>query len=1105
MRPIFSFMLLCFMIHVRSLSQTIDLTESNMPLELVLNQVKTQTGYSVLWNEMQLQGQALVSVRAKKLSLNAVLEQVLTPLGLTYRLIGKLIIVTGKTKVPPRDASAAPAKTSGFSISGIIINASGEPVVMASVHITGTGIQAVSDNNGRFTIYTKRQEQQVSLLISCNGYADKRIQVSDNQKVVVTLQDKIGLLQDVVVETGLFKKRKETYTGAAVSIGADELNRAGNRNLFLSLHNLNPSLNIIENNTWGSDPNYLPELQIRGNASIPNVNELSNEANTGMNTPLILVDGFETSVQRVIDMSQEQIVSVTILKDAAATAIYGSQGANGVIAIKTKLPGESNTPGKTKIAVKYNTVIQSPDISSYNMMRTRDKLSLERKAGMYSSSSSSQDIKLKNYYNFLMHDMTRGVETDWLALPLRNAIGKKLSMSFDHKGPLFSFITTLQLNDVQGVMKASSRKNLGGDVKINFQHGKWQLWTLTHWSSTNSRNTPYGSFNTYVKMNPYWAPFDDNGFPLRQLGNPEMAPTGFAVPANPLYDAALYAFNHAINYTFIQNLKLCYNLDSFFTCKAQVAANRGSESGSSLMPFTGTRRFTSNIFRESDYSYNSSCLLQYDAAVSIHYDNHKVKNRINAGLQVSVRQQSSHTDSVAVVRLLLPSIDSITTIVQRLQQGRQLVEESFERAAAFIATANYAYRNRYFADLSIRVDGNSQFGLHNRFAAFWSAGIGWNLHQEQFFRQFSAVNKFVLRFSYGLTGACRFQPYQSLKTYKYYNNAYYAWPGSRLITLGNDDLKWQQQKKYNAGMEMVLFGNNLQITGDVYQETTEGLISFISLPASGGFPGYIGNDGTISNKGLECTVDWQFLHNKSKNYSWRIAAGLTHNQNKIIAISPALEQAQQKMQLTPSTTPVRLYKQGYAVYTMWLVPSMGIDPATGKEWFRNNNGDPVSGWDGTYVQPAGRGEPKFRGSISSVFTYAGLSASLILRYRLGGQLYNQTLIGKVENAGLYYNVDARALQGRWEKPGDYAAFKSLLVTTPSYASSRFMFNETTVEAASLHVMYKASHTLSGKLGCNELSFSMTVDNIFYASDVHRERGINYPFSRQFTFSIAASL
>ena len=328
--------------------------------------------------------------------------------------------------------------------------------------------------------------------------------------------------------------------------------------------------------------------------------------------------------------------------------------------------------------------------------------------------------------------------------------------------------------------------------------------------------------------------------------------------------------------------------------------------------------------------------------------------------------------------------------------------------------------------------------------------------------------------------------------------------GASLKGLGNDQLKWQQKLNYNLGFEAQLFQNKLSVIADVYQSRTKDLVSSVNLPLSNGFASYIDNIGEVENKGFELKATYYIVRNSEQQLTWSITAAINHNRNKIVSISQALKDAQKALEESKGSNPNRLYREGESISTIYVVPSLGIDPSCGKEQYLNRFNQPTYTWNALDVRASGLAEPKYRGNINSYTRYKNLSITIALGYQFGGQIYNQTLIDKVENADFRWNVDSRVYDDRWSKPGDQAAFKGLLIKEATNKTSRFVQDERTLTCQNINLQYDVrSGFLSKHLGLKTLTLTGNMQDVFYISSVKREGGLMYPFSRQFSFGLSA--
>ncbi len=357
-----------------------------------------------------------------------------------------------------------------------------------------------------------------------------------------------------------------------------------------------------------------------------------------------------------------------------------------------------------------------------------------------------------------------------------------------------------------------------------------------------------------------------------------------------------------------------------------------------------------------------------------------------------------------------------------------------------------------------------------------------------------------MRGSFGVTGSQNFNAYQALSTYQYYTgDRYFAWMGSYLMGLGNPNLKWQQQREYNIGVDAEFFKTRLKLTADYYTRTTDGLVSSINLPLSSGFDSYIDNIGSVRNKGFEIKATGIIINNQG--FTWSVTAAALQNKNRILKTSKALKDAQAAI-LNGTSSPGTLYIEGYSSNTIWVVPSLGIDPSTGKELFLAKDGQPTYTWSASNISAQGNRDPELYGNFSTMVRYKDFSINAVFRYTYGAQQYNQTLVDRVELTNYKYNLDSRVFTNRWKAPGDVAAFKGLLVTSPTYKTSRFVQDENTLVLSNINFQYNiTSKKVLSNIRMQALSVTVNMAEPMYLSTIRRERGTNYPFSRQFSLSI----
>ena len=384
----------------------------------------------------------------------------------------------------------------------------------------------------------------------------------------------------------------------------------------------------------------------------------------------------------------------------------------------------------------------------------------------------------------------------------------------------------------------------------------------------------------------------------------------------------------------------------------------------------------------------------------------------------------------------------------------------------------------------------------------------------------SALNQLRFRASTGYSGSQNFNSYQAIATYKYYNEIYDNIIGSYLMGLANPDLQWQKTQDNNIGMDLTLF-DALDITFDYYVKNTKNLLTPVSLPPSAGFTSYTENLGETKNKGLEFKVNYRVLKDTDQDMYLSVFVSGMHNKNRITKISDALSLMNKSRDEDKAnggggnpnlednsdiTKPSVRYEEGQSMDAIWAVRSLGIDPATGYEVFLDREGKMTYGWKSDNQVVVGDKQPKLSGTFGFNFEYKGFSVNTSFYYKLGGQYYNQTLVDKVENVDIQYNVDKRMLTDRWTTPGVPAKFRKFdpyaALTRPT---SRFVQDVRELQMTSLNVGYDFRYWgFLKKTGIERLKLQFYMNDVFRTSTIKAERGIEYPFARSCSFSLQAT-
>nr|WP_121271785.1 SusC/RagA family TonB-linked outer membrane protein [Pedobacter schmidteae] len=1083
-------------------SQKLTLKRKEITLNKVFNEIRKQTGYDVILSGNILSGDQVVQTDFVNTPLSDVMEALTKGRNLSFTIENNSVVI--KTKGNGFIERTIQA-LENIDLSGRITDENKRPLPGVTIKIKGTNRSTMTTEKGDFLL--KNVDEKAILVISSIGMETQEIRLRPGQTSLdVVMKMSENELEQVTINTGIFKKADKSFTGASTTVTLKELKDFGNRNLITSLRNIDPSFNILESNAFGSNPNRLPDIQIRGGGNIPNVNQTQTDAQR-LNTPLIILDGFQSSLQKLLDINENMVESITLLKDAAATAIYGSRGANGVVVITTRSP----RAGKLRVSFGSNLNVEAPDLSGYSLLKAREKLDLELKAGYYGSERADDNLVLNRYYYHFLNEVNKGVETDWMALPLRSGIGQRHNLRLEGGDQSFRYSASAQLNDIQGVMKQSFRKTFNGEITLAYIYKNIRFRNNLQVQQGKTSESPYGTFSEYARMNPYWRAYDDNGKVVKELGytgNSDYQLYWRRLPTNPLYNASLNTFDKSSTNELINNTSVDWTIIKDLVLRAQLGLTKRTTQADAFRPADHTAFAAydvDNVFRKGDYKYGITNSFNYDGSLNLNFSRMIAdEHLLTAGLDYNMRQQQASGYNFYIEGFPNNNFDFPSMGLQFTKDKKPDGLESLVRSVGFTGNVNYIYSDRYFADISFRLDGSSQFGTNKRLAPFWSTGIGWNLHSEDFLKDNKTINRLKIRGSLGTTGSQNFDAYQALSTYTYYTDRrYFNFMGAYLMGLGNPNLQWQQAMKYNVGADAEFLDRRIKMNADFYYEKTNQVVSSVNLPTANGFPYYIDNIGSMRNKGFEFKATGFLITNPEK-FTWSITAAVLQNRNKVLSTSQALKDAQ-KVILEGTGSPGTLYIDGYSSSTIWVVPSLGIDPSTGKEMYIGKDGIPTYTWKASDVQPVGTTEPTVYGNFSTMLRYKDFSLNASFRYNIGGQQYNETLVNKVETSDYKYNVDTRVYVGRWQQPGDIAAFKGLLVTTPTYKTSRFVQNDKTLVCQNISFQYNLRNPeLLKRMGLEVINFSANMADPLYLSSIRRERGTTYPFSRQFSFSINAT-
>ena len=1109
-------LLLCLMCVLKvtpAMAQKLTLNFQNATMEQVLEELKNKTSYEVFYNFEEIAKIPAITKSFKDASVNEILDYCLKNTSYTYSIVNDIIVVKLKGADDKKKAEVKER-----TIRGIVSDEKGERLPGATVMIKGTKMGVATDINGEFKL-TFVPTDSTMLLVSFVGMVSEEVKVSndpknDDKPISVVLKEEKMEMEEVVI-TGYANINKKSFTGNAIKVEREDLLKVSKTNVLAALQTFDPSFRIQENTEWGSDPNAVPELYIRGRSGI-GVKELDTDAlsksnlKNNPNLPLFIMDGFEISVTKLYDMDMNRIENITLLKDAAATAMYGSRAANGVVVITTVAP----TPGKLSVSYSMTGTVTMPDLSDYNLMNAKEKLATELAAGIYQSDKLTEQYALDREYNRKLDNVVRGVDTYWLSKPLRTAFNHKHSLYIDGGTNDIRFGVDLGYNNEDGVMKESYRDRISMGLYLDYHVKSFQIKNYISYGVTRSADSPYGTFSDYTSKLPYSEYKNGDGTYKREL---ELWHNGVD-QTNPLYEASLKSFNRTEYNELINNLSANWYINDYLQLKGQFTVTKTSNK---------TRNYLDPLSKKNEDELDETNTvsgkltvataesLGWDMNVILAYNRSIEKHNVNFSLGVNAT--SSSAEDVSTEYRGFPSGDFSSPSYAQDVYEKPSNGDDKSRLFGFLGMVNYSYNNIYLFDASLRVDGSSKFGTDNKTGLFWSLGGGIALHNYDFIKNIGFIDELKLRGTYGATGKVNFEPYAAKTVYTVDGNEWYeTGMGASMVAMGNKKLGWETTYATDLGLDFGFLDRLFYLTASWYNKKTVDLVNDVTIPSSTGFTTYKDNVGEMQNRGFEISLRSNIIRKRDLNLS--VFANLAHNENKLLKISSTLKDYNDRVDAKyeelgsykpDAAKPFRKFQEGVSTTAISVVKSHGIDPATGKEILEKLDGSLTTKWESVDQISYGDTEPDIQGSFGFNVRYKQLSLYATFMYEYGGQRYNQTLVSKVENADVYNdNVDKRVFSQRWKNPGDKAKFKKLesgknaiALTRPS---TRFVEDYNLLSLNSLTLGYDLSPRLLKKVGLGMLRFEFGANDLARFCTVKQERGLSYPYARSVNFSLKAT-
>lgn len=1041
----------CLHASANGLGQKVTINTKNAPITKVFKEIERQTGYSFVYAKQQLVNTRPVTVSVINQNLDEVLEEIFENLPLTYTLSGRYIAIKEKEifkKVPiPQVEAPLPILT----ITGKITDSEGKPLEGVSVVVKSTNKGVITDRNGMFSIEVP--DEGDILLLSYVGFETQAIPVTKSVELSLMLKQTEGKTEEIIV-VGYGSVRKSDVTGSVASVKSKDLTAYPATNAVQALQGRAAGVSIQANN---GNPGGGYRIRVRGGNSV-----------NASSDPIFVVDGFPGAILP----PPEDIASMEILKDASATAIYGSRGANGVILVTTKR-GKS---GKARI--DFN--------ASYTGQQEINRLDLM---------NADQFV---GYIKEVNPNYTGGTSnTDWQDLIFTNGNIQNYQLSLSGGTDNLHYYVSGAFFDQKGVITNSSFRRFSINSNLDFNATKWLKIGVNLFSQNTKQDgvrtqegsggvTGTGVVASAFKFGPDQPVLNPDGnYSIAVVGDPHDNPVAVAIERQNETLADQLQYNLYADFSLMKGLKFRTTYGSFVNDTRDgefipTTLNAGRNVGGEAIVNGAKVR---NYINENFFTYTTQLKSLHTFSAMGGFSYQKFVNESWGG-----RMQSFLSNSVSFWNLGGGSV---------AQPANSSLTES--QLASFYGRLNYNFNDKYLFTVNARYDGSSNFSKNQKWAFFPSAAFAWNMGNENFMKRIGFISSFKWRLSYGFTGNQAIEPYQSLARFSPVFTVLNGVPVNsvRPTTIANDDLKWETTAQSNIGVDIGLLKNRMNVTADYYVATTSDLLFNVQLPQYSGYTTQLKNIGKIENRGFEFAINSKNLVGK---FQWNTDFNISFNRNKVLelpggndiiyAFAPGhMIGVGNSAQVLRVGQPVGsffgwqyngVYQQGAT-----FLPGAGFERVVGGESFndisgaRDANGLPTLKPDGQLNSDdrtiIGDPNPDFIWGFNNEFSFAGFDLNIFFQGSQGNDILSYTML-ELETASGINNQTTNVLN-RWTPTNTNTDIPRAATGRPQRVSSRWIFDGSYGRLKNIALGYTLPADVSARLRIQSLRVYVSGQNL----------------------------
>ncbi len=951
-----------------------------------------------------------------------------------------------------------------FVVKGTVVShEDNEPLIGVTILQEGTTNGVVTDMDGNYSLEVKGASN-ATLVFSYIGYAAQSHKVNASTGVLnVSLKSDAELIDEVVV-VAYGVRKKGTIAGSVSTVKSEKLENVPTASFDQALQGQTPGLTVISNS---GEPSKAATFQIRGTNSI----------NSGT-TPLFILDGVPIESSSFNAISPSDIESISVLKDASSTSIYGARAANGVVVITTKRGRKTDG---AKVTFRGQWGFSQLAGNNWDLMNTAERIKYEKEIGL--------DLG-EDYYNKI-----KNIDVNWMdAVYNNNAPSQSYDLSVNGATDKTNYYVSGSFFDQDGITIGSAFRRYNLRANVENRAKEWlKLGTSTLLAYEDVEQAEDGEYALYAPISashfmlPYWNPYNEDGSlasqndgewkgsgqnPIEWMQNNPVKHKTYKVisslfaevtPIENLTIRSQFGIDYSHATSFMQSFP------SYIINNESGSAGRASSDGLTLT-VTNTANYRFNLDDTHDFNFMIG-----QEGVNYHYET----------FQAVTEGQKN---------------DALTNMASGSFASSWSDNTSDYGFLSFFGRGEYNYKNKYYADFSVRADASSRFGEGNRWAGFWSVGLMWDMRREDFFKQYDWLTNAQLTFSTGTSGNSSIPNYEHLALVTGGSN-YMGETGISPNQRGNKDLTWEKLWTTNIGLRLGFF-NRLNFTAEFYNKLTTDMLMQVPVSyADGGYGAYWDNVGAMVNRGVELSLDADII--KTKDFTWNVFANASYNKNKLTELYNGIDEY--------VDSNVTMYSVGHTVAGFYMVRYAGVNPANGDALWYTKDGkitNEFSEEDRVLIEGKSFVAP-WQGGFGTNLSWKGLMLSAQFSWMADRWVYNNDRLMDESN-GLYtsYNQSRRLLYDRWKKPGDVTDIPRHGVT-PQF-DTHYLENASFLRLKNLMLSYNIPGKALAKTrffdgarvfvqGQNLLTFTgFTGIDPEVSANIYRAQ---YPMTRQFTLGV----